>query len=101
MVQKACKRVKLGNKFLFIDFHFIWLLKGGDTLAAIHAWIAARSECEQSGMLPVADTLAVIAALIHAASYPLNSKLLQKFIPINLAFHLPETCMSLSKLGSI
>ena len=33
-----------------------------------------------SGMLPVPDTLAVIAALIHAASYLLNSKLPLKFI---------------------
>ena len=45
----------------------------GDTLAAIHAWIAARNSCVQSGMRPVPDTLAVIAALIHAANYLLMS----------------------------
>ena len=50
--------------------------------------IAARNSCMQVGMLPVPHTLAVIAALIHAASYLLNSKLLFKFIPIIRTIHL-------------
>ena len=61
---------------------FLLTLHLGNLIYPIHAWIAARNECEQSGMRPVPDTLAVIAALIHSASYLLNSKLPQKFIPI-------------------
>ena len=67
----------------------------------MHEIIAARKEWEQSVMRGVPDTLTVIAALIHAASYFLNSKLPQKFIFIITAFHLLETCISLSKLASI
>ena len=44
-------------------------------------------------MRSVPDTLPVIAALIHAASYIL--KVAIKFIPIISDFPLPETCMSL------
>ena len=39
--------------------------KGRDTLAAIHAFIAALNECEESEMRPVPNTLGAIAALIH------------------------------------
>ena len=53
-----------GPKRLSVASETKWNAYGADTLAG--AWIDARNECEQSGMRPVPDTLAVIAALNHA-----------------------------------
>ena len=54
--------------YIYITFAY-----GGETLPCMHELRPAIHAC-RAGMLPVPDTLAVIAALIPAASYLFNSK---------------------------